>query len=373
MRRALPLLVAVQAALLPLGLGAQVLAEPVLRGQVLLGDSLLRSGVVVLHRVGADTQGEVDSTQVSGEGAFSFRLPAVPDPERSEVYFASVHHAGVLYFGKAVTLAVQLDSLYQIQAYDTLLAPPEGAGITVQARNLFLEESQGGRWQVTDLFQLRNDEPRTVVARDGGVVWRHPLAEGATDATMGEGDFAGGGGETVEGDLVVTGPLPPGERLFVVRYTLPDPFLNLPLTHPTEILELMVREPAPVLEAPELEDAPPVQWDEGQTFRRLAAVNLAPGVIRVVEGSRRRPPPVQWLAVLLALVLAGVGTWAVQRGSFAPARPQAAPLPTDRQGLILEIARLDEEFASRPNPTAEERGAYEARRGALLRRLIQLG
>lgn len=370
---ALPLLVALQAALLPSSLRAQVPADPVLEGQVLLGDSVMRSAVVVLHRVSEEVQGEVDSVRVSRDGAFSFRLPAVPDPERSEVYFASVRHSGVLYFGKAITLAVQLDSVYEIQAYDTILAPQEGAGMTVQARNIFVEEGEGGRWQVTDLFQIRNDEARTVVAREGGVVWRHSLPDGAADVEAGQGDF--GGGAEVEGnDLVVTGPTPPGERLFVVRYTVPDPFMTLALPHPTETLEVMVREPAPALEAPGLEVAAPVQWDEGETFRRLVGAGLGAGsVVRLAQGREARLPPVRWMAVILSLVLAGVGLWAVQRSSLGAPRPRAGPPQGARQALVLEIARLDEDFAARPDPTPEERGAYEARRSALLRRLIQLG
>jgi hypothetical protein len=41
---------------------------------------------------------------------------------------------------------------------------------------------------------------------------------------------------------------------------------------------------------------------------------------------------------------------------------------------VLEVARLDEAFASRrAAATPEERGAYEARRRDLMRRLASLG
>ena len=93
MRRAATLLVlAASAALIPLTAAGQVLADPVLRGRTLLGDSVLTAATVVLHRVSTESQGEVDSVTVGRDGAFTFRLPSVPDPGRSEVYFASVRH-----------------------------------------------------------------------------------------------------------------------------------------------------------------------------------------------------------------------------------------------------------------------------------------
>jgi len=40
-----------------------------------------------------------------------------------------------------------------------------------------------------------------------------------------------------------------------------------------------------------------------------------------------------------------------------------------RRDLLIEIAMLDERFEASPGPTAEEQGAYESRRRALLRQL----
>jgi hypothetical protein len=326
---------------------------------------------VILHRVSDDFQGEADSTSVGADGSFTFRLPAVPDPERSEVYFASVRHAGILYFGKALTLPVQLDSTYEIQAYDTLMTPPEGRDLTVQARNIFLEAGEGGRWNVTDLFQVRNDEPRTLVAPEGGVIWHHPLPEGVEGAEISHTDFSSGAAEVRAGEISVSAPMPPGERMFLVRYTVPDPFLSIPLPTKTELLEIMIQEPAPPLEAAGLEQASQVELEPGSTFRRLAGADLMGRVVRLEEGRPRSEPPVRWMAVILALLLAAVGVWAVPASG---GRLQAAQRPgRDRRSLVLEVARLDEAFHSRADPTPEERGAYEARRRDLLRRLGALG
>src|SRR5690606_37991892 len=138
----------------------------------------LPTATVVLHRVSEEIQGEIDSTRVAADGTFSMRLPSLPNPAVGDAYFASVLHQGVVYFGRLIDAPVELDSLYVIQAYDTLVAPPEGAPVVLEARSMFIEPS-GGAWVVTDLFTLRNDELRTIVAPPGGSVWRYPLPQGA--------------------------------------------------------------------------------------------------------------------------------------------------------------------------------------------------
>jgi hypothetical protein len=79
------------------------------------------------------------------------------------------------------------------------------------------------------------------------------------------------------------------------------------------------------------------------------------------------------MAVTLAAVLAAVGLWAVRTGIPGTAGRAGAADSQDRRSLVLEIARLDEAFASGASPTAEEREAYEARRRDLIRRLGALG
>lgn len=349
---------------------AQVEAEPLLNGRVLVNGTPAAAGPVVLHRVTTETQGEVDSVTTGPDGAFTFRLPAVPDPERGDVYFASLRHHGILYFGGAITLAVQLDSLYEIQAFDTLSVAPEGATFPVQVRNTFLEPSDGG-WQVTDLLQIRNDGDHTLVAREGGVVWRYPLAVGSRGHELGQGNAADA--VAFEGeDLVVRTPIGPGERLFVVRYLLDDPFIELPMPGTTEVVELLVREPAPPLTTGALTAVESVELEAGSTYRRYTGTDLSETVVRFREGERTGRFPVEWIAVLLALVLAGFGVAAASRA--APVSEPAAEAETQsRHSLVLEIARMDEAYESLSAPSEEERAAYQRRRRDLLRRLKNMG
>lgn len=355
----------------PLGGAAQELADPVLHGRVFLGDTAARGGTVVLHRVSAESQGELDSVTVAGDGTFSIRLPAVPDPARSEVYFASVRHSGILYFGQPVNLPVQLDSVYEIRTYDTAMVAREGQRIPVAAREIFLQVGETQQWDAVDLFQLRNDGMRTLVAQEGGVVWSYPLPEGARDATISDMGLGAGAAEVRDGRIVVTSPVPPGERMYVVRYALDDPYLSVPLPEPTGALEILVREPAPPLSANGLQPQDRVELEPGSTYLRFSGTELTGGQVSLEPGQEASTPPVGWYSFILALALTAVGVWAVQSG--ATRGPAPVPVPQGRMELLREVARLDEEFAGLARPSAEEKGLYEARRRDLLRRIRALG
>lgn len=333
----------------------------------MVADAPMASGTVVLHHVSEITQGEIDSTRVGSDGTFSLRLPGVPDPTSGELYFVSVRHQGVMYFGQALAQAVQLDSLYLIQAYDTLLAPAEGVSMALESRSIFFE-AEGPAWRITDVFQLRNDLDRTVVARPGGRVWSYPLPSLATEVVTGEGEISADVITYEGGGLVARAALSPGERLFVVRYTLASPAVEIPTPGTTEIFNVLVREPAPPLVVSGLSPGEPVGLENGGTYRLYAGEDVAVPSVGVTLGEERRPPPVEWIAVVLALVLAAVGLVAFRRASTrspAPAPSRSEP----RQALLLELARLDEDFERQRSPTAAAKQAYQQRRAELLRRL----
>lgn len=378
--------------LLPGSLSAQQPAEPRLRGEVVKDGAPVAGGTVVLHRVTREDAGEVDSVRLGSDGSFEFALPAVPDPEgRRDVYFASIRYQGIFYFGAAVTRPVQLDSLYTIEVHDTARAPAGGAELPVSHRTLFLEEGEEA-WEVTDLFELRNDGGRTVVAAPGAATWTYPLPGEARDFRTGQGDFPPDAVAFSESGVQVSAPMPPGRRVFVVRYSVPSLDLVVPLPGTTEVMEVLIREPAPPVDVRPLAAAPPVELEPGSTYRTFTGEDLRDTEIRMRPSEAEGEFPVEWLAVILALVLAVAGLAAVglgrrQRpsGGTAPA-PEGPPTPTaspagpdapatdglTRQELVLEIARLDEAFEAKEDPTPEDEARYRARRRRLLERLASL-
>lgn len=348
---------------------AQVEVRPELEGRVLLGDAPLFDVWVLLHEVSEDNAGQIDSVRTDREGAFRFSLPTVPDPGgRSEIYFASVRHAGIVYFGPAVDRGVQLDSTYTIQAYDTVAAPEGGAQLPLTARYIILEQEAEG-WLVTDLFQIRNDGTRTIVTDSAGATWRHPLPDGASGVRIGAGEVEPEAARVQEGDVLLSMPLSPGERQVVLRYALADlDGVRFPFGFDTDETEVYVREPAPPLEVDGLPALESVEMSPGVDYRRYGGSMPAGAGMTVTELAEASGLPVQGLAVLLALSLAVAGVYAVRRdGSGGPAALATVSPADARPRVLLEIARLDD--ALEADPSEVERRRLQARRAHLLARL----
>lgn len=361
-------------ALLPILASAQPLfaQEPALarlEGRVVRGqeDSLgVGLAVVVLHLVTPDTAGEIDTTRADVRGSFAFDLPSVPDPlVGGEVYFASVDHDGILYFGPPVHEAGQLDGPYLIEVHDTAVAPREGSSLPLRVRYLVLEPGDQG-WVVTDVFQVENPGERTLVAADDGIVWSYPLPPGIVELDVGGDDAAPDAVEASDGVLRVSAPVAPGMRQFMLRYRLGQPLLDLPLPGPVEVVELLVREPGPPLSVQGLMVNRPVEMEPGVTYRRYSGLDLEDARVRVLPGTESDPFPVEWLAVVLALVLTGGALWALNRGVPATAAgPREGARPAGEEALrgrlVLEVASLDERLESEALDERERTGLLKMR------------
>jgi hypothetical protein len=340
-----------------------------LRGEVRVGEEPLSGATVVLHLVGPETSGEIDSIQTASDGSFEILLPHVPSHSvDSEIFFASVQYRGLYYFGPAITNAVQLDSTYIIQAYDTLTVPPGGADLTLLSRSLFLEKRSDG-WTATDVFQLQQEGDRTLYSPEDGVTWSYPLPSGTRNFEVGQADFAP---EMIRLDgerMKMSTPLPPGERYLMVRYDLPDNEFLLPLPGRTDRLEILVREPGPPAEFPPLMVADPVELEPGNVYRRYAGDSLSNTQIQAAVAPEPWVFPAEWMGLLLAVLLGAVGVYGLRRRGQGS---RSSPVPEQQWGrdeLVLAIARMDEAFERDPEPSPEARTAYEARRLALLSEL----
>ena len=383
-------LVAFALVAVPGAVSAQVEATPVLQGVVTRAEDPLASAMVVLHRVDAMDAGEIDSIRADGEGRFQFRLPTVPDPGGTgEVYFASVRHQGLLYFGTPIANALQLDSTYSIQVWDTLQAPLEGVEIPIEVRYLLVEAIPDG-WQITDLTQLRLEGQNTIVPADGGLTWSYPLPSGGIqNVQVGGGDIAPAAVQLDDETVRLTMPLSPGNRQLMLRYVVDSLNLDLSLPGAVEEFELLVLEPAPTLTVTGLVAVDPVESSPGVVYRRYAASLMADSTLSVRQLPAPAEMPVKLIAFALAFLLAGAGLWAVNaRGgsgqaqggqtvpvggpasSAAPASGTGGPAPAVvRERIVLAIAQLDEELAG---ATGERAATISAERASLMERLREL-
>jgi hypothetical protein len=343
-------------------LWAQEEVNPVLRGEVKVGPAPLPGAMVVLHQVSDDFSGEIDSIRAQDDGAFQLTLPRLPGGgERSEVFFASVRYQGLLYFGQAINTPIQLDSLYLIQAYDTLSVPEGGAALPITARNLFLNKAEEG-WEATDFFQIAQDRPGTLYSPSEGTTWEYPLPEGIQDFEVGQGDLAPEAVLLHDGLLSVYTPIPPGERFFLVRYKIPSDDFLVPMPGFTHRMEVFVRDSGPPATFSALTASTPVELEPGNVYNRFVGDSIQDSSIEASVVPEPFQFRAEWLGLLLAAILGGAGVFAYRRkGSRGTGEPSGKG-PETREGLIQAIARLDEGFQGVQDPSEETRSEYSARR-----------
>ena len=325
-----------------------------------MADEPADSGTVVLHRVSAFFTGEVDSVAVGSDGRFEFVIPELSGIPGDDVYFASIRHQGVLYFGGPVTETADTVGTYLIQAYPAVGATPE-TRVPLRVRNTFVERAESGAgWRITDLFEIENNTQTTVIASEHGPSWSYPLPPGAVDFAVGESDLASEAASFSGGRVNTSAPVPPGESVYLFRYRIADDAFRLPLEGATGSMELLFREPAGEFTVGGLAAVGPMEL-EGGTFRRFAGRELAPSVVTVEPGRAASPQDsIPLVAVLLALALTVAGSFLAMRTRLRPARVANA-----RSQALVEIARLDEAW----HRGEMEVDDYDRRRGRLLREL----
>lgn len=329
-----------------------------------VGGTPADSGTVVLHQVSSLFSGETDSVSVGAGGLFELSLPHLPGSSgEGEVFFLSVRHDGILYFGVPLGSDSPIPDVYTIDAYPAERVSGSASPLFLNVRNLLLQPAEGG-WLITDLFGLNNPGATTLIAREGEHVWDHALPVGATEFAVGQSDLAPNGAALVDGSLEVSAAFPPGEQVFLVRYRIMGDTIAVPVTRQAEQFEILILDPMREMSLEGLLEAEPVVL-EGAEYRRFAGVRLAPTVLSVTRGrsAANLRDMVPWLAAGLALILSGIGAFVSSRSK------SRSVIPTDRKGLLLAIARLDETQAgSDPLPSA----VYERRRERLLKLLSRL-
>ena len=319
---------------------------------------------VVLHRVGREEQGPVDSTVADARGRFAFRFLA----DTSAIYLLSARHDGVAYFAPPVhTNPERPDTAIELVVADT----SSRGRVTVSARHIVISApDEHGARAVVEVILLHNDGPSAVVAADTTqptVAVRVPRA--ATGITTGEGDFSAAAVRPVGDSVGVFGAIAPGERQLVLQYALPGDIgrAEFAFEGPVPLVNLMLEEKsARVLGG--LEAQPDSETIQGRGFSRWEGPVRA-GARLVV----RLPRPVRLGGWALAAL---VGTLAIALAavSWRGFRPAARAAPAESPASLVDaIARLDMAHAARmPPPDAPEQAAYEGERARLKARLVGL-
>ena len=323
---------------------------------------------VVLHRVGADRAGPVDSARTVRDGGFSIRYTPSGSPDA--VYFVSATHDGIAYFSSPLDTERLVDDA-ELAVFDTTSAP-----VPIHVRGHHIVVTAPGdddRREVVEVFELANDSTLTRVAAGDVPVWTSALPDGATDVRIGQGDLSEDAIRTDSGRVRVYAPLAPGLKQLSYAYRMKAG--AFPLMRPVEgrggVLEVLLEEPNATATAPGLSRVDPVTV-ESRTFNRYLAqeVPQGGGVVRIdVAGSLRGMRRV-WIIAIVASIAAAMLVLllrTIQRSSRAVRVPSSAEPVVER--LAREIAELDARVERAPSMADADRDAYAQRRAALKREL----
>lgn len=318
----------------------------------------VRSARVVLHRVGRDAQGPIDSTRSDRQGLarFSFR------PDTGAFYLLSAEYSGVEYFSQPVpTKAARPDSVMQIRVYDTSSSAP----VSLQARHLVVTRpGEDGSRGVLDLLVLHNDGRLTRVAPDSiRPSWGGLLPRGTLGFEVAESDFSQEALARRGDSLLLLAPLAPGEKQITVQYLIPSNLraVELPLGVGTKI-NVLAEESGVRVSGGGITPADS-QVLQGRTFHRWSGASQSGGALTIALPGTGRTPV--WLLLipvaLLTAVLLGAG-WRLL------SRPAASAGRTGE--LVDAMAALDLRYASRQAEiTEEEWRAYLTERARIKARL----
>jgi hypothetical protein len=329
-------------------------------GRVLKPDSTSAAGVrVVLHRLGRAVQGPLDSTTTDHRGRFRFSFR----PDTGSLYLLSGRYAGIEYFSPPVhTNPDRPDTAIRIIVHDTSSTIP----ISLEARHLVVTRpGEDGTRGVLDLIVLRNDGRLTRVAPDSlQPSWSGVLPRGTIGLELGQGDFSPDAIRRRNDSLILTAPIPPGEKQITVEYLIPADREGLELLFPESVsgVNLLAEEKGVRMSGATLAYAGS-QTIQGRSFRRWTGTVPAGTTIRAVFPGARRAA--RWiLAALVALVVLGLA------GGWLLLARRRYPLPASPEELIGAIAMLDARYLERENDTpAAEWNAYQSERATLKARL----
>ena len=312
---------------------------------------------VVLHRIGRDRQGPIDSMRADASGRFRFRFPA----DTAALYILTSRHHDVQYFSEPVhTNPERPDTALVLAVHDT----SSRQAVTLAARNIVVSApGADGARSVVELLALRNEGPLTrVPAESAEAVWMWRIPRGVAGFTADAGELSAGAIDLHGDTVLVLAALPPGLREITVEYLLPggQGEARFPFDQGADAVNLLVEERDASLELPAGLRPDSATVIEEREFRRWAGSVDAGETI-----AASLPVPDRWggraLGALIALLVLALAAGALRAWRAARQHP-VGEHPADPDALVEAIARLDAEFqASGPHDAGATRRHAETR------------
>ncbi|HEY7233617.1 MAG TPA: hypothetical protein VH539_05670 [Gemmatimonadaceae bacterium] len=327
---------------------------------------------VVLHRVGSDRAGPLDSMLTDGRGRYHFRYQ--PSGSDEALYFVSASYDGIAYFGVPLREPQTQGDDAQITVFDTTSGP---VPIHILGHHIIVgaPDSHGQR-EAVEVFELGNDSSVTRVS--GGTdrpVWEGHLPNGAVGAKVNPtGEISPAAINFADGRVRLYAPLSPGARQVSYAFQLPRNALPLsfPIAQPTSVLEVLLEEPRATVTGANLAEVAPTTT-AGRSFRRFLGQNVPGEAVLHVDvpfalGDARARYFIAIAAVTGAAMLAAI-MFAARRRRAVVAAPTGTGYSPATEELLRAIALLDARFEQMSGETADERAQYRTERAELKSRL----
>jgi len=242
---------------------------------------------VVLHRVGPDRAGPLDSLKSDPRGRYSFKYTRTGSDQA--VYFVSAMYDGIAYFTAPLAEGKVSGDDGEITVFDTT---SKHVPLSLRGHHVVVSTADANaRRSIVEVFDLSNDSSVTRVASGEtpeSATWQTHITSGASDFKVGQGDISAGAVSFNNGVVSVFAPLAPGIKQLSFSYSLPaNSFpLKLPLEKETGIYEIMIEEKAGSVSGPHLREVDPVAVDD-RNFRRFLASDMPENSVAVID----LPPP----------------------------------------------------------------------------------
>jgi hypothetical protein len=332
----------------------------------------------VLHRVGSDRAGPLDSARSGPDGRFRIRYSR--SGVEDALYFVSARYGDIAYFSPPLRADTVRGGDADVIVYDTTTDTTQ---LRVQGHHIVLSAPRGprlrgGRREVAEVFEIENEGTRTVVARDSITpLWTTTLPAEAESTSVAPGDVTAGAVAFRRGRAELFAPMSPGVRQVVLTYLLPASAfpISRPIERQTSVLEVLLEEPRASAEGPRLTEVAPVEI-EGRAFRRFLAQDVpASAVIRLdvpPQVAQNRSAMYVLAAVVGLALLGGLAAWYARRHQrFAATTLHPTPAPRTLDLLVAELATLDARFERSQDASVDVRASYERERADLKDRIAR--
>jgi len=238
---------------------------------------------VVLHRVGPDRAGPLDSVRSDSRGRYFFNYARTGSDDA--IYFVSASHDGIAYFTPPLAEGKISGDDGEITVFDTSSA---NVPITLRGHHVVVSAADANAQRsIVEVYDLSNDATVTRVATSespSGATWQTHIAPEARDFKVSQGDISAAAVSYASGRVSVFAPLAPGIKQLSLSYSLPAKSfpLKLPLEAPTGVFEIMIEDRAGTVTGPRLREVDPVTVDE-RNFRRFLGSDVPENSVATID------------------------------------------------------------------------------------------